>query len=123
MEVCLALGAFCKKLRHEKAESLRNRWASLQEQWRETSSNVRMPVRLSFGASLVPRNDNLGEPLLAGTFETNEMHFAGRFLRPGMTVLDVGVGSWPLYPSRFGSALVVQGKFSRSSRPLVREER
>jgi FkbM family methyltransferase len=81
---------FLQKPWHEKAETLRIRWASLQEQWRETSSNVRMPIRLSFGAWWVPRNDNLGESLLAGTFETNEMHFVGRLLRPGMTVLDVG---------------------------------
>ena len=36
-------------------------------------SNIRMPLRLAFGAWWIPRNDNLGEPLLAGTFETNEL--------------------------------------------------
>lgn len=36
------------------------------------------------------RNDNLGEPLRAGTFEKEELAFVGRFLQPGMTVLDIG---------------------------------
>jgi FkbM family methyltransferase len=49
-----------------------------------------MPVRLPFGAWWVPRIDNLGEPLLAGTFETHELDFVHSYLQPGMTVLDIG---------------------------------
>jgi FkbM family methyltransferase len=53
-------------------------------------TNIRMPVRLPFGAWWVPRDDSLTEPLLANTFETAELAFVERFLRPGMTVLDLG---------------------------------
>jgi FkbM family methyltransferase len=81
---------FLQKPWHEKAETLRIRLVGIQEKWKGTSSNIRMPVRLPFGAWWVPRNDNLGEPLLAGTFETSELAFVGRFLRPSMTVLDLG---------------------------------
>ena len=51
---------------------------------------IPVPVRLPFGAWWMLRNDNLGEPLRAGTFEKKEAAFIERFLRPGMTVLDVG---------------------------------
>jgi FkbM family methyltransferase len=49
-----------------------------------------MPVRLPFGALWIPRNDNLTQPLLAGSFETAEIAFVERFLQPGMNVLDIG---------------------------------
>jgi FkbM family methyltransferase len=81
---------FLQKPWHQKAETLRIRWAGLREQWKGTISNIRIPVRLPFGALWLPRNDNLGEPLLAGAFETNEIAFVGRFLKPGMTALDLG---------------------------------
>jgi FkbM family methyltransferase len=67
----------------EKARSVRFRWEGIV-------SKLRMPVRLPCGAWWVPRKDNLGEPLLAGTFETSEITFFERFLRPGMIVLDLG---------------------------------
>jgi FkbM family methyltransferase len=47
-------------------------------------------MRLPFGGWWVLRNDNLGEPLRKGSFETAELAFVDRFLRPGMTVLDLG---------------------------------
>jgi FkbM family methyltransferase len=67
----------------EKANSLRYRWGSFL-------SEIPVPVRLPSGAWWIRRNDHVGESLLAGTFETQELAFAERFLQPGMTVLDIG---------------------------------
>ena len=53
-------------------------------------SNIPVPIRLPFGAWWIRRNDALGEPLRAGTFETLELDFVQNFLRVGMTVLDLG---------------------------------
>jgi FkbM family methyltransferase len=72
---------------HEKAIWLHSQWESLHQAW---TRNVRIPVRLPFGALWLLRRDNLGEPLLAGAFEINEIAFVERFLKPGMTVLDLG---------------------------------
>jgi len=72
---------------HEKAIWFRSQKESLHQAWNRI---VRIPVRLPFGALWLLRRDNLGEPLLKGTFESAELAFAQRFLKPGMTVLDLG---------------------------------
>jgi FkbM family methyltransferase len=72
---------FLRKPLHEKISSVRARLAMASVIW---------PVELPFGALWFPRKDNLGEPLLAGCFEISELAFVERFLRPGMTVLDLG---------------------------------
>jgi len=74
---------FWKKPLRQKAKSLKYRWHSVV-------SAIPIPVRLPFGAWWLLRNDNLAEPLRTGTFEKDELTFVGRFLRPGMTVLDIG---------------------------------
>src|SRR5712692_2967903 len=74
---------FLRKPWQEKANSVRFRWSA---------GIARIPklMRLPFGAWWVLRKDNLGEPLRRESFETAELAFVGRFLRPGMTVLDLG---------------------------------
>jgi hypothetical protein len=72
---------FLRKPLHEKISAVRARLAMASIIW---------PVELPFGALWFPRKDNLGGPLLAGCFETSELAFVERFLRPGMTVLDLG---------------------------------
>jgi len=74
---------FLRKPWPEKARSVRFRWSA---------GVARVPklMRLPFGAWWVLRNDNLGEPLSTGSFETAELAFVDRFLRPGMIVLDLG---------------------------------
>ena len=72
---------FLRKPLREKARAI---------QFRAAAFSRSLPVLLPFGAWWVPRADNLGEPLLAGNFETAEMAFVLRFLQPGMTVLDLG---------------------------------
>jgi FkbM family methyltransferase len=74
---------FIQKPWHEKANHLERRWNRFV-------SAIPVPFRLPFGPWWLQENDNLGEPLRTGTFEREELLFVERFLRPGMTVLDVG---------------------------------
>lgn len=84
---------FWQKPWHEKV-----RWVGLQ--WRQTISRIPRLVRLPFGAYFFRRNDSLGINL--PRFETRELAFAERLLRPGMTVLDIGAhqGLYTLLASR-----------------------
>ena len=77
------MSRFLRKPWQEQANSVRLRWSA---------SVARIPrlIRLPFGVWWVLRNDNVGVPLRTGIFETAELAFVDRFLRPGMTVLDVG---------------------------------
>ncbi len=75
------LRRFLQKPWREKA-----RWFAHKS--REIISRIPKPVRLPFGAIFLSRKDALGFNLLE--FETRELAFAGRFLQPGMTVLDIG---------------------------------
>jgi FkbM family methyltransferase len=74
---------FLRKPWPEKANSARFRWSA---------GVARIPklMRLPSGAWWVLRKDNLGKLLRTGSFETVELAFVDRFLRPGMTVLDLG---------------------------------
>jgi FkbM family methyltransferase len=74
---------FLKKPWREKAESLKFRWRSFV-------SAIPVPVRLPFGAWWLARHDHLGRIILKGQFESPEFAFVSRFIRPGMTVLDIG---------------------------------
>lgn len=50
-----------------------------------------IPLRLSFGAWWMAERSALDEKLIhENSFEAKELQFVARFLRPGMTVLDVG---------------------------------
>src|SRR5260370_10716997 len=59
-------------------------------QWAQSFPNTPAPLRLPFGAWWLVRNDNAGRPITEGKFETAELAFVKRFLKPGMTVLDLG---------------------------------
>jgi FkbM family methyltransferase len=81
---------FLQKPWREKANSLHARWNSSCSRWAERISNIPVPIRLPFGAWWIRRNDTVGEPLRAGTFEPLELSFVRKFLQTGMTVLDLG---------------------------------
>ena len=51
---------------------------------------IPFPVRLPFGAWWLARKDDLGSMLVGEGFENSERAFVQRFLKPGMTVLDIG---------------------------------
>jgi FkbM family methyltransferase len=77
---------FLQKPWWEKVRSLTFRWSRL----RYAAASIPFPVRLPFGAWWFARNDHIGRPIREGSFETSEMSFVDKFLRPDMTVLDIG---------------------------------
>jgi|HubBroStandDraft_2_1064218.scaffolds.fasta_scaffold43278_3 FkbM family methyltransferase len=90
---------FLRKPLREKLRSVRFCWLRL--------SRIPLPIRLSFGAWWLPRNDACGNAILAGSFENGECRFVEKLLRPGMVVLDVGAhhGYYTLMASKkVGSA-------------------
>lgn len=74
---------FLHRSQHEQSRSIYARWKKL-------FPTIPFPVRLPFGAWFVGRNDYLGSTLTYDGFELGERTFVQKFLRPGMTVLDVG---------------------------------
>jgi len=75
---------------------------SIRIRWRAATASIPAPVHLPFGAWFLARNDNVGEAIRGGSFETAEATFVSTYLRPGMTVLDVGAnqGYYTLLASR-----------------------
>ena len=74
---------FLRKPFHEKSRSFYVKWA-------RRFPNVPIPIYLSFGVWWVGRNDTLSEPMSRDDFEKGERLFVERFLKQGMTVLDIG---------------------------------
>lgn len=74
---------FLQKPRREKFRSFYGRWLRI-------FPKTPMPVRLPFGAWWLMDRDFIGESLLEGGYETAESELAVNFLKPGMTVLDIG---------------------------------
>jgi FkbM family methyltransferase len=81
---------FPKKSPREKAAAVVSRGKSFASRYTNALRNLRWPVRMSFGARWVPRDDHIGNPAQEGKFEAAELAFVERFLMPGMTVLDIG---------------------------------
>jgi FkbM family methyltransferase len=75
---------------------------SLYLQCRRVFPDMSFPIRLPFGAWWLARNDYAGRIILEGQFESAEFAFVSRFLRPGMSVLDIGAhhGFYTLLLSR-----------------------
>lgn len=69
----------------------RAKYVALAFRARRWFPKVPIPLRLSFGAWWLAEESALDEKLIhENNFEAREMQFVGMFLRPGMTVLDVG---------------------------------
>ena len=70
--------------------------------WVQRFPGVPVPVLLPFGAWWLARNDFVGAAIFNGGFENLERSFVERFIRPGMTVLDIGAhhGFYTLLASR-----------------------
>ena len=77
------INGFLRKPLHEKSRSFYARW-------RRIFPSLPFPVRLPYGAWFMARNDYFGPELTYDGFETVERAFVQNFLKPGMTVLDVG---------------------------------
>jgi FkbM family methyltransferase len=70
--------------------------------WIRLFPGVPLPARLPFGAWFLARSDYMGAAVVFGVFELAESAFVGRFIRPGMTVLDIGAhhGFYTLFFSK-----------------------
>lgn len=58
--------------------------------WVALNLGIPVRVRLPFGSWWIAHNDATGRAILRNRFESVERHFVERFLKPGMTVLDIG---------------------------------
>jgi FkbM family methyltransferase len=58
--------------------------------WLRLFLRVPIRVRLPFGSWWLAVNDVCGRAILRGDFEPAEQRFVERYLRPGMTMLDIG---------------------------------
>lgn len=81
------LRRFWAKPWDEKATSLRFR---TRRMWDRASHSIPFPVRMSEGYWWIPWNDVIRDAVLNCSFEPAERRFVGKYLQPGMTVLDVG---------------------------------
>src|SRR5579863_791942 len=110
---------FLRKPTSQKVESIRFRWRSLFP--------VAMPTSftLPFGARWVTEGSALDRTLQSGGFEKSEVNFVHKYLRAGMTVLDIGAhhGLYTLLASvRVGETGRVIA-FEPSPRERIRLER
>src|SRR6202158_1291709 len=85
-ETMSALPRFLRFLR----KPLHDKSRSLYVHWKRVLPKVPFPVRLPFGAWWIARHDYLSSTLSYDGFERAERVFVQRFLRPGMTVIDIG---------------------------------
>jgi FkbM family methyltransferase len=84
-----AVGTFSRAWRflckpwHEKSKSAFARWSRI-------FPNTPGPLLLASGVWWIVRDDHTGPMVYLGQFECDEVAFVNRFLKPGMTVLDLG---------------------------------
>jgi FkbM family methyltransferase len=113
------------RLRRFREKSPRMRYISLAERVRRVAPSLPLPLRLPFGAWWLAEQSALDRSLIYEGFETAEAAFVARFLRPGMTVLDVGAhhGLYTLLASKCvgrGGRVIAFEPSSRERRRLAR---
>jgi FkbM family methyltransferase len=112
------------RLRLFLSKSTRQRYVALANHVRRVVQ-LPIPLRLPFGARWFAENSALDHELMYHGFEAAEATFVARFLRPGMTVLDVGAhhGLYTLLASkcvgRDGRVIAFEPS-SRERRQLMR---
>jgi len=62
----------------------------LRRFWNRVLPGVPLPLRVSPGLWWIARDDAISNSLFSGTFELSARAFLKSYLRPGMTMLDVG---------------------------------
>jgi FkbM family methyltransferase len=77
------VAGFLRKPWHQKSQAIGFHWIRMFPQ-------SFYPTRLPFGALWLARGDNYGHAMILGNFEMAEQRFVHNFLKPGMTVLDIG---------------------------------
>jgi FkbM family methyltransferase len=68
----------------------REKRRSLLLKWARTFPALPIPVRVPYGSWWFVHDDVFGMAILSGGFENAEVCFVERYLKPGMTVLDIG---------------------------------
>lgn len=93
---------FVARVRRFLSKPGRMRYVALANQVRRVVPSMPLPLRLPFRAWWLAEHSALDRELIHDGFETAEAEFVARFLRPGMTVLDVGAhhGLYTLLASR-----------------------
>jgi FkbM family methyltransferase len=82
--------SFAKRVREFIARPIYEKYAILAHRFHRIFPRVPVPCRLAFGAWLLIEDSNIDSALLWRYFETAEMSFVEKFLKPGMCVLDIG---------------------------------
>jgi FkbM family methyltransferase len=119
---------FAARVRRFVAKPARIRYVALANRVRRVVPSLKMPLRLPFGAWWLAEHSALDRELIYDGFETAEAAFVARFLRPGMTVLDVGAhhGLYTLLASKCvgrGGRVIAFEPSSRERRRLARHLR
>jgi FkbM family methyltransferase len=119
---------FAARVRRFVAKPARMRYVALANRVRRVVPSLKMPLRLPFGAWWLAEHSALDRELIYDGFETAEAAFVARFLRPGMTVLDVGAhhGLYTLLASKCvgrGGRVIAFEPSSRERRRLARHLR
>jgi len=70
--------------------SAREKYLAIGLRVRRFLPGIPLPIPLPFGAWFLARNDYMGGAEMHGGFELAERAFVSRFLRAGMTALDIG---------------------------------
>jgi FkbM family methyltransferase len=86
----VATPTLAHRLRRFARQPRKAKYFALAGRARRTFPEMPIPLRLPFGAWWLAQTSALDHDLMHGSFEDAETRFVQRFLRPGMTVVDVG---------------------------------
>jgi FkbM family methyltransferase len=89
-EPAWAVARLAARVRRFLAKPARMRYVAMANRVRRVAPWMPMPLRLPFGRWWLAEHSALDRELIYDGFETAEAAFVTRFVRPGMTVLDVG---------------------------------
>jgi FkbM family methyltransferase len=89
-ELAIRAKRFAGKPLIEKFRSITFRATALGSRCQDLLRAIPMPIRLPFGSWWIACNDHVGRPLREGVFENSELAFVEAYVKPGMTVLDLG---------------------------------
>ena len=124
----VAAPSLAHRLRRFARQQRKTKYFALAGRARSIFPEMPIPLRLPFGAWWLAQKSALDHQLMHGSFEDGETRFVQKFLRPGMTVLDVGAhhGLYTLLASkkvgRRGKVIAFEPS-SRERRRLLRHVR
>jgi len=86
----MAASTLAHRLRRFARQPRKAKYFALAGRARRIFPEMPIPLRLPFGAWWLAQKSALDHQLMHGSFEDGETRFVQKFLRPGMTVVDVG---------------------------------